>query len=82
MRTIIITIALTVLALLRVQTDGSVVDVTDGKMIRHPSLAVWYAKQASASPQLTIRGASISDDGWTLLFLMDGKAQPSVHRGK
>ncbi len=82
MRTIIITIAFTMLALLRVQSDGAIVDVTDGKMIRHHSLAAWYAKQVSVSPQLTIRGASISEDGWTVLFLLDGKAQPSVHQRK
>ena len=82
MRTIIITIAFTVLALLRVQSDGAIVDVTDGKMIRHPSLAAWYAKQVSASPQLIIKDGEVSSDGQTLLFLMERGGQPSAHQGK
>ncbi len=82
MRTIIITIAFTMLALLRLQSDGAIVEMTDGKMIRHSSLATWYAKQISVSPQLTIKDGEVSSDGRTLLLLMEGEAQPSVHRGK
>ncbi len=82
MRTIIITIAFTMLALLRVQSDGAIVEMTDGKMIRHSSLATWYAKQISVSPQLTIKDGEVSSDGQTILLLMEGEAQPSVHRGK
>lgn len=82
MRTIIITIAFTMLALLRVQSDGAIVDVTDGKMIRHPNLAAWYANQVSVNPQLTIKGAEVSSDGWTVLFVLEGEAERSVHQRK
>ena len=82
MRTIIITIAFTVLALLRVQSDGAIVDMTDGKMIRHPSLAAWYAKQVSVSPQLTIKDGDVSSDGQTLLLLLEGEAERSVLQRK
>ena len=82
MRTIIITIVFTMLALLRVQSDGAIVEMTDGKMIRHSSLATWYTKQISVSPQLTIKDGEVSSDGQTLLLLLEGEAERSVHQRK
>lgn len=77
-----IAIVFTVLVLLRMLADGSIVDLTDGTMIRHPSLAAWYADQLAVSPQLTIKSASLSTDGKTVLILLEGEAQRPTHQGK
>lgn len=83
MRTFI-TIVFALFALVRILADGSVVDVTDAKMVRYRSLAVWHAEQVAMNPNLRIRSVSFENEGriWGryLLFQFEGESQRSVHQ--